>query len=95
MARNERTFREYALLSLEVVQESIKRSSMIEDPNQNLKWFLQLCDTFKYNGVTNDAIDLQLLEGTRVYHDIRWTCWKILTEVFPNQQNSTTKKRNC
>ncbi|KAA3482882.1 oligopeptide transporter 4-like [Gossypium australe] len=32
---------------------------MIEDPNQHLKWFLQLCDTFKYSGVTDDAIRLQ------------------------------------
>lgn len=27
---------------------------MVEYPNHNLKWFLQLCDTFKYNRVSND-----------------------------------------
>lgn len=33
---------------------------MKEVPNQQLKWFLQLCDTFKYNKVTDDALHLRL-----------------------------------
>ncbi|KAA3490711.1 Retrotransposon gag protein [Gossypium australe] len=32
----------------------------MEDPNQHLKWFLQLCDMFKYNAVTNKANCLRL-----------------------------------
>ncbi|KAA3488393.1 hypothetical protein EPI10_032152 [Gossypium australe] len=27
---------------------------MTEDSSQGQKWFIQLCDTFKYNGVTDD-----------------------------------------
>ncbi|KAA3473932.1 oligopeptide transporter 4-like [Gossypium australe] len=40
-----------------MIQNNLQfRGTMTGDPNQHLKWFLQLCDTFKYNGVTNDAI---------------------------------------
>ncbi|KAK8292544.1 hypothetical protein V6Z12_D06G129000 [Gossypium hirsutum] len=81
MARQERTLREYALPTLDVVRASIERQSIntnnfeikmatiqnfqnklqfrgniMQDLNQNLKRFLQLCDTFKYNGVTDDVI---------------------------------------
>ncbi|KAA3457178.1 RING-H2 finger protein ATL63 [Gossypium australe] len=84
MASNERTLRDYTLPSLDMVQESIMRSTITtnnfkiklamiqmiqnnlqfrgiipEDPNKHLKQFLQHCDTFKYNRVTNDAIRLR------------------------------------
>ncbi|KAA3486757.1 Integrase-like protein [Gossypium australe] len=55
MARNERTIKDYALPSLDMF-----RGTMIEDPSQHLNQFIHLCDTFKYNRVTDNAIHLQL-----------------------------------
>lgn len=34
--------------------------SINEDPIQHLEWFLTICNTFKYNGVSDDAINIQL-----------------------------------
>ncbi|KAA3470045.1 oligopeptide transporter 4-like [Gossypium australe] len=81
MAQPERTLRESALPTFDVVRGSIDRptinvnkfeiktttiqmiqnnlqlwGNMIEDQNQNLKRFLQLCDTFKYNRVTKTQL---------------------------------------
>lgn len=50
---------EINMVTLQMIQNNLKfRGNMMEDPNHHLKRFLQLCDTFKYNGVTGDAICL-------------------------------------
>ncbi|XP_012483021.1 uncharacterized protein LOC105797621 [Gossypium raimondii] len=70
---------------------------MIEDPNQNLKQFLQLCDAFKYNGVSDDAIRLRLFPFSLIDNVFSWldlqalgsiTTWdelagKFLQKFFP------------
>ncbi|KAA3477437.1 oligopeptide transporter 4-like [Gossypium australe] len=49
------------LTMIQMIHNNLQfRGTMTEDPNQHLKRFLQLCDTLKYNGVTNDAICLRL-----------------------------------
>ncbi|KAA3469680.1 RING-H2 finger protein ATL63 [Gossypium australe] len=76
MACNERTLREYMLLNLDMVQESVTRSGIMGSNfeikpamiQMHLKWFLQLCHTFKYNGVTDDAIRLRLFPFSLIYN---------------------------
>ncbi|XP_052478429.1 uncharacterized protein LOC128033971 [Gossypium raimondii] len=97
MTWNKRTLRDYALPSLDMVQEAIARSTvtannfeikpamiqmiqnnlqfrctMTEDSNQYLKQFLQLYDTFKYNGVTDDTIRLRLFPFSLIDNAFSW-----------------------
>ncbi|KAA3473540.1 oligopeptide transporter 4-like [Gossypium australe] len=67
MAHNGRMLKDYTLPSLEMF-----RGKITEDPNQHLKQFLQLCDTFKYNGVTNDAIRLRLFPFSLMDNAFSW-----------------------
>ncbi|KAK4258620.1 hypothetical protein QN277_005051 [Acacia crassicarpa] len=47
-----------SLISL--VQQSSFSGSDLEDPNQHIETFLQICDTIKMNGVPEDAISVRL-----------------------------------
>ncbi|KAA3483523.1 oligopeptide transporter 4-like [Gossypium australe] len=47
--------------TIQMIQNTLQfKENMVEDPNQYLKWFLQLCDTIKYNRVSDDLVRLQL-----------------------------------
>ncbi|KAA3466231.1 Retrotransposon gag protein [Gossypium australe] len=73
---------------------------MMEDPNQNLKRFLQLCDIFKYNRVTDDVIHLWLFPFSLCDNAYNWfdsqksssiTTWddlagKFLHKFFPTSR---------
>ncbi|KAA3483924.1 oligopeptide transporter 4-like [Gossypium australe] len=116
MAQNERTSRDYALPSINMVQETIAmpaittnnfetklamiqmiqnnlqfKGTMIEDPNQHVQWFLQLCDTFKYSGVTDDTIHIRLFPFSLIDNAFSWldsqtpgsiTAWDELVGMF-------------
>ncbi|KAL5580713.1 hypothetical protein UlMin_013155 [Ulmus minor] len=44
-----------------MIQNSVQFGGLAnDDPNLHIANFLEICDTFKHNGVTNDAIRLRL-----------------------------------
>ncbi|XP_063946250.1 uncharacterized protein LOC135151588 [Daucus carota subsp. sativus] len=47
--------------TIQMVQNSVQfGGSPTEDPNMHIRDFIEICDTFKFNGVTEDAIKLRL-----------------------------------
>ncbi|XP_063938416.1 uncharacterized protein LOC135148083 [Daucus carota subsp. sativus] len=47
--------------TIQMVQNSVQfGGSPTEDPNTHIRDFIEICDTFKFNGVTDDAIRLRL-----------------------------------
>ena len=52
---------EIKLVIIQMIQNSIQFGGLAnDDPNLHIANFLEICDTFKHNGVTDDAIRLQL-----------------------------------
>ena len=50
---------------LQMLQSTIQFYGMLnEDPNDNIANFLEICDTFMYNGVSCDALRLRLFPFT-------------------------------
>ena len=48
-----------------MIQSSVQFYGMMnEDPNDHITNFLEICDTPKYNGVSNDALRLRLFPFT-------------------------------
>ena len=46
---------------IQMIQNSVQfGGSPTEDPNMHIRDFIEICDTFKFNGVTEDAIKLRL-----------------------------------
>jgi len=45
---------------IQMVQANQFGGLSTEDPNTHIASFLEICDTFKHNGVTNDAFRLRL-----------------------------------
>ena len=94
--------------TIQMVQNSVQfGSAPIEDPNMNIRDFIEICDTFKFNGVSEDAVKLRLFPFSLRDKAKRWlhslpagsiVTWedlaqKFLTKFFPMAK--TTAIRNA
>lgn len=47
--------------TIQMMQNSVQfGGASTEDPNMHIRDFIEICDTFKFNGVSDDAIKLRL-----------------------------------
>src|SRR5215470_7224122 len=92
---------------IQMIQNTVQFGGLpSEDPNSHIASFLEICDTFKANGVSNDAIRLRLFPFSLRDRAKGWlntlpsgsiTTWdglaeKFLTKYFP--PSKTAKLRN-
>ncbi|XP_022858269.1 uncharacterized protein LOC111379165 [Olea europaea var. sylvestris] len=66
-----------------MVQQNHFGGAAVEDPNARLGSFLEICDTVKMNGVTEDAIRLRLFSFS-----LRDKAKKFLTKYFPPSKSA-------
>ena len=58
-------------VTLQMLQNILFHGLISENPNMHLTYFIEVCDTVKYNGVTEEALRLRLfllLLGDRAKH---------------------------
>ena len=93
--------------TIQMVQNSVQFGGMAnDDPNEHLMSFIEICETFKFNGVSDDAVRLRLFPFTLRDKARSWlhslppgsiTTWndlaqKFLAKFFPPAR--TAKLRN-
>ena len=91
---------------IQMIQMSVQFSGSNDDPNSHIANFLEICDTFKHNGVSEDAVRLRLFPFSLKDRAKEWlnslpagsiTTWndlaqKFLSKYFPPAK--TAKLRN-
>ncbi|KAK5803030.1 hypothetical protein PVK06_030670 [Gossypium arboreum] len=78
--------------TIQMIQQFVQFDGLQEeDPNAHLANFLEFCDTFKINGISNDAIRLRLFPFSLRNKSKQWlnslprwsiTTWEQMTEKF-------------
>ncbi|GLT29120.1 hypothetical protein SLA2020_040060 [Shorea laevis] len=80
---------------IQMIQQSVQFSGLPnENPNEHLTRFLEICDIFKYNGVSEDAKRLRLFSFSLRDKAKNWEemSSKFLGKYFP--PSKTAKMRN-
>ncbi|KAL0411042.1 UNVERIFIED_CONTAM: hypothetical protein Slati_3693900 [Sesamum latifolium] len=77
---------------IQIIRSSVQFSGLCEeDPNKHLSNFLEICDTFKFNGVSDDAVRLRIFPFLLCDTAKDWlqslpagsiTIWASLTQKF-------------
>ncbi|KAL0420900.1 UNVERIFIED_CONTAM: hypothetical protein Slati_3112900 [Sesamum latifolium] len=77
---------------IQIIRSSVQFSSLPdEDPNKHLANFLEICDTFRFNGVSDDAVRLRIFPFSLCDTAKDWlqslpagsiTTWAALTQKF-------------
>ena len=85
---------ELKIVTLQMLQNILFHGLPNENPNMHLTTFLEVCDTIKYNGVTDEALRLRLFPlslGDRAKHWLTSqppdsiTSWNNLVQKFLNK----------
>ena len=92
--------------TIQMVQNSVQfGGSPTEDPNMHIRNFIEICDTFKFNNVSEDAVKLRLFPFSLRDKAKGWshslpagsiTTWKelaqkFLTKLFPMAKTAAIK----
>ncbi|KAL0445021.1 UNVERIFIED_CONTAM: hypothetical protein Slati_2224800 [Sesamum latifolium] len=77
---------------IQIIRSSVQFSDLPDkDPNKHLLNFLEICDTFRFNGVSNDAVRLRIFPFSLCDTAKDWlqslpagsiTTWAALTQKF-------------
>ncbi|KAL0463097.1 UNVERIFIED_CONTAM: hypothetical protein Slati_0197300 [Sesamum latifolium] len=86
---------------IQIIRSSLQFSDLPnEDPNKHLINFLEICDTFRFNGISNDAVRLRIFSFSLCDTAKDWlqslpagsiTTWAILTKRFLTKYFSHAK----
>lgn len=90
--------------TMHMIQASVRGSLLNKDSNAHTKFFLEICNTFKYNGVTDDAIRLKLFCFSLSNKAKNWlnslpsdsvTTWNDLAQKYWLSSNHQQRQLRC
>ena len=91
---------ELKLVTLQMLQNIMFHGLPNENPNMHLTNFLKVCDTIKYNGVTEEALRLRLFplslgdRATGLHYFMERLSAEVPDQVLPTCENCTIGARD-